>query len=62
MLWDKGIKELREASEILAKKYTGNTIYFMWSSDKDNRAGVSESYLKDWQDGLCKMDWLQKHG
>ena len=29
MLWDKGIKELREASEILAKKYTGKIQFIL---------------------------------
>ena len=58
MLWDKGIKELREASEILAKKYSGKIQFILCGlSDKDNRAGVSESYLKDWQDGTY-VKWI----
>lgn len=52
MLWDKGVKELREASNILKEKYS-NKIEFILSglADEDNRAGVPTSYLKDWDDG-----------
>jgi glycosyltransferase involved in cell wall biosynthesis len=51
MLWDKGVKELREASEILKPKYKGKIQFILCGfADKDNRAGVSENYLKDWQD------------
>lgn len=52
MLWDKGVKELREASNNLKEKY-GNKIEFILSglADEDNKAGVPTSYLKDWDDG-----------
>ena len=52
MLWDKGVKELREASNILREKYS-NKIEFILSglADEDNKAGVSTSYLKGWDDG-----------
>jgi glycosyltransferase involved in cell wall biosynthesis len=52
MLWDKGVKELREASKILKEKYS-NKIEFILSglADEDNRAGVPTSYLKSWDDG-----------
>jgi glycosyltransferase involved in cell wall biosynthesis len=52
MLWDKGVKELREASNNLKNKY-GNKIEFILSglADEDNKAGVPTSYLKDWDDG-----------
>jgi glycosyltransferase involved in cell wall biosynthesis len=52
MLWDKGVKELREASNILKEKYS-NKIEFILSglADEDNKAGVPTFYLKDWDDG-----------
>jgi glycosyltransferase involved in cell wall biosynthesis len=52
MLWDKGVKELREASNILKEKYR-NKIEFILSglADEDNKAGVPTSYLKGWDDG-----------
>lgn len=52
MLWDKGIKELRESSDILKEKYS-NKVEFILSglADEDNKAGVTASYLKEWDDG-----------
>lgn len=52
MLWDKGVKELREASIILKEKYN-NKIQFILSglADEENKAGVSASYLNEWDDG-----------
>ena len=58
MLWDKGVKELREATEILAEKYSEKIQFILCGlADQDNRAGVSESYLKDWQDGTY-VKWI----
>ena len=52
MLWDKGVKELQDASEILKKKYYGRIqIILCGLADDDNKAGVSASYLESWQDG-----------
>jgi glycosyltransferase involved in cell wall biosynthesis len=52
MLWDKGIKELREASNLLYEKYNNNVqIILSGFADDDNKAGVPASYLNDWQDG-----------
>jgi glycosyltransferase involved in cell wall biosynthesis len=58
MLWDKGVKELREASNILKVKYN-NKVQFILSglADEDNKAGVPESYLKDWEDGTY-VNWI----
>jgi glycosyltransferase involved in cell wall biosynthesis len=58
MLWDKGVRELREASEILKIKYSGK-IQFILSgiADSGNKSGVSESYLNDWADGVY-VKWL----
>ena len=51
MLWDKGVKELRIASEILKEKYK-ESIQLLLSgmADDGNKAGVPSSYLEDWQD------------
>jgi glycosyltransferase involved in cell wall biosynthesis len=52
MLWDKGIKELKAVSQLLKKEYE-NKIQFILAglADTDNKAGVSEVYLNQWQDG-----------
>jgi glycosyltransferase involved in cell wall biosynthesis len=58
MLWDKGVDELRKASELLKKEYFGKIIFILAGmEDKDNRAGVSSSYLKDWDDGKY-VKWI----
>lgn len=61
MLWDKGVKELREASNILKEKYC-NKIEFILSglADEDNKAGVPTSYLKSWDDGEY-VKWIGYH-
>lgn len=52
MLWDKGIKELREASQLLKSKYADSIVFILSGlADEDNKAGVPSSYLNDWQDG-----------
>lgn len=58
MLWDKGVKELREASNILKEKYS-NMVHFVLSglADEDNKAGVTPSYMKDWEDGTF-ISWI----
>ncbi len=58
MLWDKGVKELREATEILKKKYYSR-IEFILSGmiDVENKAGVSIDYLKSWEDGSY-VKWI----
>lgn len=52
MLWDKGVRELKKASDLLNEKYR-NRLQFVLSglADEDNKAGVSANYLNDWQDG-----------
>ena len=51
MLWDKGVKELRIASEILKEKYEGRIqILLSGMADDGNKAGVPSSYLEDWHD------------
>jgi glycosyltransferase involved in cell wall biosynthesis len=58
MLWDKGVAELRAASEILKNEYH-NKISFILAglADEDNKAGVPSSYLTDWEDGEY-VKWL----
>lgn len=52
MLWDKGVKEVREASDILKEKYSEKIVFVLSGlADEENKAGVPSSYLNDWQDG-----------
>ncbi len=51
MLWDKGVKELREASEILKAKYKSKIQFVLVGmANDDNKAGVPESYMRDWEE------------
>lgn len=52
MLWDKGVKELCVATDRLKSKYK-NSVQFILAgmADNDNKAGVSEEYLRVWEDG-----------
>lgn len=52
MLWDKGVRELYVASNLLKNKYS-NHIQFILAglADEDNKAGVSAQFLKSWEDG-----------
>lgn len=52
MLWDKGIKELREATDYLKEKYSQKIQFILAGmEDNENKSGVSASYLEEWQDG-----------
>lgn len=52
MLWDKGIKELHEATDLLKDRYKDKVQFVLAGmADEDNKAGVPASYLNDWQDG-----------
>jgi glycosyltransferase involved in cell wall biosynthesis len=52
MLWDKGVAELRAASEILKEKYQDKVQFILAGlADEDNKAGVSAVYLNDWEEG-----------
>lgn len=52
MLWDKGVAELRAASEILKNDYYDKISFILAGlADEDNKAGVPSSYLIDWEDG-----------
>lgn len=52
MLWDKGVNELRGATEILKERYKEKIQFILTGmSDEDNKACVPVSYMNDWQDG-----------
>lgn len=52
MLWDKGVKELKEASEILRPKYLDKVSFILAGlADIDNKAGVPVQFLRDWEFG-----------
>ena len=58
MLWDKGVRELRNATEILKKKYKGKIKFILVGlADKDNKAGVPAEYLSEWSDGEY-VEWV----
>jgi glycosyltransferase involved in cell wall biosynthesis len=51
MLWDKGVAELRKATEILKNKYENKVLFIICGlADTENKAGVTESYLKEWEE------------
>lgn len=51
MLWDKGVAELKKASEILKEKYQKKIVFILSGlADTENKAGVTEDYLKSWED------------
>lgn len=52
MLWDKGVQELYEASNLLKNKYKHQIqIILAGLADEDNKAGVSAQFLNSWDDG-----------
>lgn len=58
MLWDKGVRELREASTLLKNKYYNKmTLILAGMTDGDNKAAVPPSYLKSWEDGKF-VKWI----
>ncbi len=58
MLWDKGVRELYEASKLLKSKYSNKVIFTLAGlADEDNKAGVPASFLNKWSDGLY-VKWI----
>jgi glycosyltransferase involved in cell wall biosynthesis len=58
MLWDKGVAELRKATDILKVKYKGEISFKLAGlADEENKAGVPASYLKEWEDGDF-VEWI----
>lgn len=58
MLWDKGVKELKGAADILKKEYKRKVKFILAGmADEDNKAGVSAETLKEWSDGEF-FEWI----
>lgn len=58
MLLDKGIDELRRATELLKDRYFQKVTFILAGMiDEENKAGVSESYLLDWADNSY-VKWI----
>lgn len=52
MLWDKGVNELHDAAMLLRAKYFNKVEFILVGmADGNNKAGLSESILKKWEDG-----------
>jgi len=61
MLWDKGVAELRKATDVLQEKYNDKVTFVLSGlADNDNKAGVPKEYLLDWeQEDYVK--WIGYH-
>jgi glycosyltransferase involved in cell wall biosynthesis len=58
MLWDKGVKELKSASEILKEKYKDKITFLLAGlADDGNKMGVTSEYLNAWSDGNY-VNWI----
>lgn len=58
MLWDKGVKELKSASEILKEKYQDKITFLLAGlADDGNKMGVTSEYLNAWSDGVY-VNWI----
>lgn len=58
MVWEKGVAELKEASEILKKDYQHNIQFVLAGlADEENKSGVSKEYLTNWSDGTY-VKWI----
>jgi len=52
MLWDKGVKEFHSAAVLLRANYFDKIQFVLAGmADEDNKAGVSENLLKQWDEG-----------
>ncbi|SEJ29214.1 Glycosyltransferase involved in cell wall bisynthesis [Myroides marinus] len=52
MLWEKGVKELKEATNILKDKYEHKVSFILAGlADDGNKSGVTADYLNEWSDG-----------
>ena len=63
MLWDKGVKEFRAVTDILKHEFKGKVLFVLSGlADTENKAGVTESYLKDWEEeGYVEWIGYQKN-
>ena len=58
MLYDKGIHELKRASELLREEFESKVVFLLAGlADTENKAGIPEQVLKDWTvDGY--FEWI----
>jgi glycosyltransferase involved in cell wall biosynthesis len=58
MLWDKGVRELYDASDILKANYIDKIEFILAGiADEENKAGVPASFFKQWEDGVY-VKWI----
>ena len=58
MLWDKGVRELYDASDILKGNYVDKIEFILAGiADEENKAGVPAIFLKQWEDGVY-VKWI----
>jgi glycosyltransferase involved in cell wall biosynthesis len=58
MLWDKGVRELKEASIILKEEFHDRITFLLAGlADDGNKGGVSKEYLLNWDDGKY-VKWI----
>lgn len=58
MLWDKGVRELYDASNILKGNYIDKIEFILAGiADEENKAGVPAIFLKQWEDGVY-VKWI----
>ena len=57
MLWDKGVKELREATDILSSIYINKVVFILCGNIDNNKSSVTKEYLNEWSDGDY-VNWI----
>jgi glycosyltransferase involved in cell wall biosynthesis len=58
MLWDKGVKELKKATQILQDEFSDKIVFLLAGlADDGNKGGVSKEYLQEWDDGKY-VKWI----
>ena len=57
MLWDKGVKELKEATEILKPAYLDKIQFILCGDIDKNKSSVTREFLEDWSDGKY-VNWI----
>ncbi len=57
MLWDKGVKELKEATEILKPAYLDKIQFILCGDIDKNKSSVTKEFLEDWSDGKY-VNWI----
>jgi glycosyltransferase involved in cell wall biosynthesis len=57
MLWDKGVKELREATDILSTTYINKVEFILCGNIDNNKSSVTKDFLNEWSDGEY-VNWI----